>query len=146
MFLPNVDPANRRDRNGMNEKYFETLFLDCDKDDEFPKTFAILTAFNPMDQSLGNDLNKKRNLELFQILGDRGKTFARVTGSSPDHSHQEPSFLVHCSRQDALELGTTFRQRAIFWVNDDQLEIIECSTGISHSAGSFRNRIKKEKS
>lgn len=130
----------------MNEKYFETIFLNCVKADELPETFAVLTACNPMDQPLGNEENKKRNLKLLHILGGWGQTFARITGSSPDHSHQEPSFIVHCSRRDALELGVMFSQRAIFWVNADQLEIIECSTGITHSAGSFRNRIKKEKS
>ena len=126
----------------MNDKYFETIFLNFDKADELPETFAVLTACNPMDQPLGNEENKERNLELLQSLGDRGKTFALITGSSPDHSHQEPSFLVHCSRQDAVKLGATFSQRAIFWVNADQLEIIECSTGITHSAGSFRKRTR----
>jgi len=140
-----MDSANPRYRNGMNEKYFDTHFLGLGKTDELPLTFAILTACNPMDQPLGKNENKKRNLELIQILSDTGKTFARITGSSPDQSHQEPSFLVRCSRQEALKLGTRFDQRAIFWVNDDQLEIVECSTGISHSAGSFRNRTKKEK-
>ena len=88
----------------MNERYFETVFLNCDNADELPESFAVLTACNPMDQPLGKDENKKRNQELLQILGGWGKTFARITGSSPDHSHQEPGFLVHCSRQDALEL------------------------------------------
>ena len=105
-------------------------------------TFAILTACNPMDLPLSKDENKKRNLEMFQILSDKGKIFTRITGSSPDRAHQEPSFLVHCSRKEGLELGLTFEQRAIFWVHGDQLEIIECSTGMAHAAGSFRNRIR----
>ena len=126
----------------MNENYFNTLFLGLPKTEKLPVTFAILTACNPMDLPLSKDENKKRNLEMLQILSDRGKTFARITGSSPDRAHQEPSFLVHCSRKEGLELGLTFEQRAIFWVHGDQLEIIECSTGMTHGAGSFRNRIR----
>ena len=82
-----------------------------------------------MDLPLSKDENKKRNLEMFQILSDKGKTIHPDYGSSPTETHQEPSFLVHCSRKEGLELGLTFEQRAIFWVNGDQLEIIECSTG-----------------
>ena len=126
----------------MNENYFNTLFLGLPKAEKLPVTFAILTACNPMDLPLSKDENKKRNLEMLQILSDRGKTFARITGSSPDRAHQEPSFLVHCSRKEGLELGLTFEQRAIFWVHGDQLEIIECSTGMAHVVGSFRNRIR----
>ena len=126
----------------MNENYFNTLFLGLPKDEKLPLTFAIVTACNPMDLLLSKDENDKRNLEMLQFLSDRGKTFTRITGSSPDSDHQEPSFLVHCSRQEGLELGLIFEQRAIFWVRGDQLEIIECSSGMAHTAGSFRNRIR----
>ena len=126
----------------MNKNYFNTLFLGLPKGEKLPVTFAILTACNPMDRPLSKDENKKRNLEMLQVLSDRGKAFIRITGSSPDRAHQEPSFLVHCSRQEGLELGLTFEQRAIFWVHGDQLEIIECSTEKAHAAGSFRNRIR----
>ena len=126
----------------MNKNYFNTLFLGLPKGEKLPVTFAILTACNPMDRPLSKDENKKRNLEMLQVLSDRGKAFIRITGSSPDRAHQEPSFLVHCSRQEGLELGLTFEQRAIFWVRGDQLEIIECSTEKAHAAGSFMNRIR----
>ena len=126
----------------MNDNYFETLFLGLAKTNKLPSNFAILTAYNPMDQPLGEKQNKKRNLDMLQILCEMEKSFTTITGSSPDLAHQEPSFLVDCSRQEGLELGLTFEQRAFFWVNGDQLEIIECSSGIAHCAGSFRERLR----
>jgi len=126
----------------MNEEYFETVFLFSGIIEKATPSFAILTAFNPMDQLLSLDENKMRNLQLFHALCDIEKSITRIIGSSTDHSHQEPSFLVDCTQQEAMELGKEFQQRAFFWVSNDQLEIIDCTTGISHPAGSFRMRIR----
>ena len=126
----------------MNQSYLETIFPGCNGLKELPQSFAIITACNPMDEHLPKSENENRNQKLLSILGVRGKTIAPIIGSSPDRTHQEPSFLAHCSRKESIELGKMFRQRAIFWVNEDKLEIIECSTGLIHFAGSFRERTR----
>ena len=126
----------------MNGKYFDTLFHSLSITGRIPKTFAILTAYNPMDQMYCKTENDRRNQELLHILQGSWSDIATVTGCSPDLSHQEPGFLLQCSQEDALVLAKTFDQRAFFWVTDDRLEMIECASGASYSAGSFRARIR----
>ena len=127
----------------MNEKYFDTVFLDPAPSNGFPESFAILTAFNPMDRILNQDENKKRNQDLLGILKLQGHYDGTIIGSSPDFTHQEPSFIAEAPKVKGLELGLKFNQRAIFWISKNRLGIIECSTGITHDAGSFRKRITK---
>ena len=130
----------------MNDKYLKTVFLECEPSDEFPESFAIVTASNPMDQILSQADNGKRNQNLLDILNSDGQYVGAIIGSSPDLTHQEPSLIMHASRPEALDLGIRFGQRAIFWVSKDLLEIIECATGESHPVGSFRKRIRKGES
>ena len=130
----------------MNDKYLKTVFLECEPSDEFPESFAIVTACNPMDQILSQADNEKRNQNLLDILNSHGQYVCAIIGSSPDLTHQEPSLIMHASGPEALELGISFGQRAIFWVSKDLLEIIECSTGKRHPVGSFRKRIIKASS
>ncbi len=127
----------------MNEKYFDTVFIDAAPTNGFPESFAILTAFNPMDRILNQDENTKRNQHLLGILKLQGHYGGTIIGSSPDFTHQEPSLIAEAPKVKGLELGLKFNQRAIFWISKDRLEIIECSTGITHEAGSFRKRITK---
>jgi hypothetical protein len=126
----------------MNDKYFETVFLECEAVDEFPESFAIVTACNPMDQILSQAENGKRNQQLLDILNSRGQYVGTIIGSSQDLTHQEPSLIVRASRAESLELGISFEQSAIFWVSKDLLEIMECSSGNRHPIGSFRKRIR----
>ena len=137
----------RKERKGipMNDKYFETVFLTCESSEEFPESFAIVTACNPMDKILTQDENDERNRQLLDILHSRGQYVASIIGSSRDLEHQEPSLIVRASRAESLELGIRFEQRAIFWVSKDLLEIMECSSGKRFPVGSFRKRIRKGK-
>ena len=129
----------------MNEKYFDTVFLDAAPSRGFPESFAILTAFNPMDQILSQEENTKRNRHLLDILKSQGHYRGTIIGSSEDFTHQEPSLIAEAPKAQAIKLGLEFDQRAIFWVSNDQLEIIECSTEIERSSGSFRKRMIKKK-
>tara|TARA_Y100001933_G_C18763447_1_gene465010 strand:+ start:219 stop:623 length:405 start_codon:yes stop_codon:yes gene_type:complete len=130
----------------MNEKYFDTVFLDAVAANAFPESFAILTAFDPMDQILSQEENTKRNRHLLGILKSQGYYRGTIVGSSEDFTHQEPSLIAEAPKAKAIKLGLEFDQRAIFWINKDRLEIIECATGIAHCAGSFRKRMIKKKS
>jgi hypothetical protein len=127
----------------MNEKYFDTVFLHSSTIKELPPSFAILTACNPMDEALSIAENQKRNLLLLNTLCKLKKTITPITGTSRDQSHQEPSFVVSCSQGEATKLGKEFQQRAFFWVSNDQLEIIDCTTGMAYPAGLFSERIKE---
>ena len=96
-----------------------------------------------MDEALSIAENQKRNLLLLNTLCKLKKTITPITGTSRDQSHQEPSFVVSCSQEEATKLGKEFQQRAFFWVSNDQLGIIDCTTGMAYPAGLFSERIKE---
>ena len=54
----------------MNEDYFKTIFIVKDGLIQFPDSFAILTAFNPMDSELSEKENKLRNGEMRSLLAE----------------------------------------------------------------------------
>ena len=127
----------------MNQSYFDVIFIGCKKIGSLPKKFAILTACNPMDEILKKTENKKLNQGLRRALSEFEMPTYNIIGSSPDLNHQEPSFLIEIPENQAIEVAASFNQRAIFWVSNDQMEIIECSTRKRYPAGSFSERTRR---
>ena len=127
----------------MNEDYFKTIFIVKDGVIQFPHSFAILTAFNPMDSELSEKENKLRNGEMRSLLAEEELDYSELVGSSPDGSHQEPSFAVSCKLEDAIEWANRFEQRAIFWIEENQLQIIASENGDRFQLGLFRERIRR---
>lgn len=125
----------------MNADYFQVIFKSSDDLTKFPKPFAIVTACNPMDLKLTELENMKRNEKFKSELDGIGCMYGSITGSSPDHSHQEPSYVIKTSVKKALHLGRKFEQRAIFWVAGKNLQIIDCNTYEKFDLGSFEKRI-----
>ena len=126
----------------MNEDYFQVIFRSSYDLTKFPKPFAIVTAFNPMDLKLTELENKKRNGKLKRELENMRCIHERVIGFSEDLLHQEPSYLIKISFKKALHLGKKFEQRAIFWVTGENLQIIDCNTRQKYELGSFEKRIR----
>ena len=126
----------------MKEDYFQVIFKSGDDLTKFSKPFAIVTACNPMDLELTELENKKRNEKFKSELDGIGCIYGSITGSSPDHSHQEPSYVIKISLNKALHLGKKFEQRAIFWVTGENLQIIDCNTRQKYELGSFEKRIR----
>ena len=104
-------------------------------------SFAILTASNPMDKLLGENENLLRNEQLRTLLEEEEVDFSELIGASPDWTHQEASFAISCTLYNALEWAKLFEQRAIFWVQNDHLQIIACQSSEKYELGSFDERL-----
>ena len=110
----------------MNQEYFNTLFELREPIPELPKTFHIITAFNPMDEVLSVNDNLERNKKLkAEILNHNHKAW-EIMAMSQDKKHQEASFLTDAPRQLSITLAIEYNQRAIFQVKEDNLMIISC--------------------
>ena len=92
-----------------------------------------------MDVQLSDQENELRNQKLYDKT--RNKIFLNVIGSSPDQSHQEPSFALTCSIKEAIQMGKEFEQRAVFYVREGMLNLIECSSEKCEEMGNFEDRL-----
>jgi len=127
----------------MNPEYFNTIFLISKEPDRWPDEFAIITAHNPMDLNLSDNENSLRNEKLLKRI--HSNVFLELSGSSPDHSHQEASYAFISDLPKAIRIGKEFQQRAIFYIKDGNLKLIECTTGQTQELGKFIERISLNK-
>ncbi|MEM1085285.1 MAG: DUF3293 domain-containing protein [Verrucomicrobiota bacterium] len=123
------------------EPYLTTRFVLSDPPQPLPASFAIVTAFNPMDEVRPEAANHEADQKLKTLLEERRASFFRATGTSPDLAHQEPGWAVMTDRPSALEIGRHFGQRAIWWIEDDDLHLLSCQSSDSLLLGSFLKRI-----
>ena len=127
----------------MNPEYFNTIFLISKEPESWPVEFAIITAHNPMDLKLSDQENNFRNENLLKTLGQNA--FLKLSGSSPDQSHKEASYAFISDLPKAIRIGKEYQQRAIFYIKDGNLKLIECSTGQTQELGKFIERITLNK-
>lgn len=117
--------------------YATTVFL-CSKPVHFSE-FAIITAYNPNGELLNLQENKKLN-NLLKRQITQYESIA-IIGSSPDFSHQEPSFALNVELSKAVDIATQFQQNAIFWVTGGEVFIV--SAGLcfqTRGIGKFATR------
>lgn len=124
------------------QEYLTTVFLLPGGFTAFPESFAVITAWNPMDRPTTRKENELADESLRRSLELRQLPYLRVTGCSPDLSHREPGWGVRIKKEEAIRLGKRFDQRAIWWVTGDDLVVIHCEDGSEEPAGSFRSRIR----
>jgi len=109
----------------MNPAYTETIFS---AEAELPSSFVVITAYNPNGKlSSPESRNRHQDATLKSVLSGRGLRPIRVTGMSPDQSHQEPGWAVELSDAEALELGRVFKQEAIYIIRSGQLWLVSCA-------------------
>jgi hypothetical protein len=123
----------------MNPAYDNTVFLLSEVPTVWPNNFAIITGHNPMDQKLTDSENIRRNQQLAEWA--EPKIYIKLIGSSPDRTHQEASFALKCSLKEGIEIGEQFNQRAIFYVRNGNLELVECNSGKNKQLGKFIERL-----
>jgi len=110
----------------MNQAYLNTRFVADIDLSLLPDSFYIVTAYNPMDERLPEEENKKNNEELRTKICDAKFLCIPIVGASSDFSHKEPSFLTDAPLEDVLCWARIFNQRAIFSVEKNHLSIIPC--------------------
>ena len=128
----------------MNQNYFGVVFHRVENISNIIMPFAIVTAHNPMDIRLDEFENNKRNKKLRKDLLQSDFIHCEIIGCSEDHTHQELSFVVKCDLNQAIQMGNKFDQRAIFWVEDNKLQIVDCKTLKVFELGSFKRRLQNQ--
>ena len=128
----------------MNQNYFGVVFQGVESISNVIMPFAIVTAHNPMDMRLDEFKNNERNEILRKDLLQSNLIHREIIGCSEDHTHQELSFVVKCNLKQAIQMGNKFEQRAIFWVEENKLQIVDCKTLKSYDLGSFKKRFQNQ--
>ena len=128
----------------MNQNYFGVVFKRVENISNVIMPFAIVTAHNPMDICFDELANKERNEILRKDLHQSDLIHREIIGCSEDHTHQELSFVVKCKLKQAIQIGNKFEQRAIFWVEENKLQIVDCKTLKSYDLGSFKRRLQNQ--
>ena len=116
--------------NVMNPAYKHTRFLACPPASGLPQRFGVVTACNSNGDVVDEAQNVAATTTLRRQLENANRTFFPVTGCSTDLAHQEPGFGVVCqSAEEVVELGRTWRQEAVFWVEDGIVHLLPCGAG-----------------
>ena len=88
-----------------------------------PSAFGIVTAWNPLDRQMAEAANVLADKDLRLTLEARRWRHFRVAGGNLDFSHQEPGWGIEAPLADVLKLGRVFHQSAIFWIENDELQL-----------------------
>ncbi len=124
-------------------EYLQTIFIAKEPPEGgWPEQFSVITACNPMSSGeRGNDASAITLLR--KHLSRRGLKRYRITGSSPDWSHQEASFAVwNLSMQEAIKIGREFQQNAVFWIERGEIEVVSCANGERKFIGKWESRFR----
>ncbi len=121
--------------------YYETRFTLEGPPDPLPACFAIITAHNPMDRGWSPRMNAAADHRLRRLLERRLLPHFRATGHAPDHSHAEPGWAITTDLDTALAIARRFHQRALWWIEDDQLHLIASTGQPREGMNAFSERV-----
>jgi len=89
------------------------------------KNFAIITAWNPMNQPCSGSENDIRHQKLEALLAARPWKFYETSGATEDHC--EKGFTIEgVTEEEALEIGRAFNQHAILYSDSGNTRILKC--------------------
>lgn len=129
----------------MKPEYFETHFRVGDRNAEWPREFVIVSAYATTGEQWTQEENETADRRLESSLRSRGCWLRRITGYSPRTGHAEPSWASVMSFNAACDLGSEFRQDAIYHVCDDLLSVSFCDERRQLvEVGRFRERLHPE--
>src|SRR5690606_35072837 len=105
---------------------------------------GVVTACNPDGVTVSNEQNMAASERLERHLAEAGFQFFRVTGCSPDLTHQEPGFGVITDEQDVIvQLGREWRQVAVYWIYQGILHLVPCGAGEAVTLGLRSARVAR---
>jgi hypothetical protein len=89
-----------------------------------------ISACNPYDRELSEELNEHRTKRLAAALAKRAANHWIGEGKAIDNTYSEPTvFAEGLDSSTALEFGSRFGQRAIFQVDAKTVSALSCRTG-----------------
>ena len=113
-------------------------------EEQLPKFFYIVTAYNPQGENCASDENIAANKALENTLMALSVPWFRVLGGSKDMRHKESGFASTASLKAMLNIAVRYRQLAIYEIENDDLYLVSCDNGekILLTKG-FRARVLK---
>ena len=129
--------ANRRDE--MPAVYFETHFLRESVWKDWPREFAIVTAWATTGEAWTDERNRSADCALETELRQLSNWVRRLTGYSPATGHAEPGWAVEIEFETACDIGLKYHQDAVYLVSGDTLSVSFCDRrrGLT-DVGAFR--------
>jgi hypothetical protein len=128
----------------MNPAYFETRFVTVSAAQDWPKEFAILSAYSTTGEVWPGDKNEKADGNLEAELASEKVWMRRILGYSPTTDHREPSWAVEIPFDAACDYGVRFRQDAVYYVKGDMLWVSHCDQRRQMvRVGNFRKRLRQ---
>lgn len=114
-------------------------------EDNWPKSFSVLTAYNPFNERLTDDENRVVNNDLFDELTLLPQVFKVMLGSGAHMKNSEPGFGCGARLHTLLEMADRWGQFGLYLVVGDQLSLVPCTSDSDEIVipGGFRKRVIK---
>ncbi|BAW80695.1 hypothetical conserved protein [Candidatus Nitrosoglobus terrae] len=126
----------------INPVYFETHFRRLLSWEDWPRAFAIITAYATTGEVWSSAKNEAADRKLAVKLKQQKAWLQRLIGYSPVTGHSEPGWAVALSFDTACNLGQEFYQEAIYYVVGDILHVSFCDHRRTQiPVGCFRSRV-----
>jgi len=102
---------------------------------DWPKEFAIITAYDPDGVETSPELNIAADAALVAELRSAGYRLHRIIGGAADGVHLEPGWGVPIGLPGAVEFGRRYRQVAVFCVQGGAVSLVDCADGSAEPLG-----------
>lgn len=119
--------------SSLHTAYFQVRFRIDGPEPLWPERFAIITAYATTGETWTEARNREADDRLHKELLERGLKPIRITGYDPATGHAEPGWTVEVPLDEALLLGRSYLQDAIFWVEEGHVHVVSCGPG--HDCG-----------
>ena len=106
------------------EEYKSTVFEYQDFPADWPKCFAILTAYATTGETWTDAQNKDADQKLEAELRKAGYRLHRISGYSKDLKTHEEGWAVVMDLKPAWELAVKYKQVALFYYQNDELLLV----------------------
>jgi len=106
------------------EAYKSTVFEYHDFPKDWPKDFAILTAYATTGETWTDEQNKDADQKLEAELRKGGYRIHRISGYSKDLKTHEEGWAVVMDLKTAWDLAIKYKQVALFYYENDELLLV----------------------
>ncbi len=112
---------------------------------DWPNSFSILTAYNPLNKRLTEGENKVVNNNLFDELRHLPQVFKITFGNGICMKNSEPGFGSGARLHTLLELAACWDQHGLYLIVGDKLSYVPCDSDLNETIipGGFRQRVLK---
>jgi len=106
------------------EEYKSTVFQYQDFPADWPKSFAILTAYATTGETWTPEQNVAADQKLEAELRKGGHRIHRISGYSKDLKTHEEGWAVVMDLKTAWDLAVKYKQVALFYYQNDELLLV----------------------